>query len=417
MSLSTKTSGKTLPTCAFVTALAVFLTLNLGLAVCRPLTPLKAAELPNRASWECQRALRFQKDSLTTTPDVVLFGSSLMMIPTTCAEADFQGKIIDPVLEPYSNKLSQLLKSRGRAFQRCFNFAMPGAVISDHYLVSKALFKENQRPRLVVLGITLRDFMDCGVDSVAATPAYNYFHRYLSEAELDELVKTGQGGAWQNREYLVNKWLYIYGRRLELQKLIQTAASQTTTEALQALKLPLEAKKALSYEELCKPRENRLKNKKDNIDALMAAQEVKPGNFLILPNMQLPWQDNTREYKKRFAHKNEAVFKGQMAFLDKLLALNESMGIETLIVNMPVTPMNMKLMPKGSYERYSAALNTVAQTRQVKVLDLNGTFDMSCFRDTVHMNGKGGAALLNSIAAALSEDKKEQLSGKAPLPF
>ncbi len=417
MSLSTKNSGKTLPTCAFVTALAVFLTLNLGLALSRPLVPLKASELPNRASWECQRALRFQRDSATATPDVVLFGSSLMMIPTTCAEADFQGKIIDPVLEPYSNKLSQLLKSRGRAFQRCFNFAMPGAVISDHYLVSKALFKENQRPRLVVLGITLRDFMDCGVDSVAATPAYNYFHRYLSEAELDELVKTGQGGAWQNRDYLVNKWLYIYGRRLELQKLVQTAASRTTTDALQALKLPMAAKPALSYEELCKPRENSLKNQKDNIDALMAAQEVKPGNFLILPNMQLPWQDNTREYKKRFAHKNEAVFKGQMACLDKLLALNESLGIETLIVNMPVTPMNMKLMPRGSYERYNAALNTVAQTRQVKVLDLNGSFDMSCFRDTVHMNGKGGAALLNSIAAALSEDKREQLSGKAPLPF
>ena len=84
---------------------------------------------------------------------------------------------------------------------------------------------------------------------------------------------------------------------------------------------------------------------------------------------------------------------------------------------MPVTPMNMKLMPKGSYESYSAALNTVAQKRQVKVLDLNGTFDMSCFRDTVHMNGKGGAALLQAIAATLSEDKREQLSGKAPLPF
>ncbi|HNA74441.1 MAG TPA: SGNH/GDSL hydrolase family protein, partial [Candidatus Obscuribacter sp.] len=178
-----------------------------------------------------------------------------------------------------------------------------------------------------------------------------------------------------------------------------------------------EGNPALTFEELSKPRAAGVSGNKNNIDALMAAQEVKPGNFLILPNMQLPWQDNTREYKKRFAHKNEAVFKGQFAILDKLLALNESLGIETLIVNMPVTPMNMKLMPKGSYESYSAALNTVAQKRQVKVLDLNGTFDMSCFRDTVHMNGKGGAALLQAIAATLSEDKREQLSGKAPLPF
>ncbi|HNG19740.1 MAG TPA: hypothetical protein PLI59_11230 [Candidatus Obscuribacter sp.] len=417
MSLKTKNSGKTLPTCAFVTALAVFLTLNLGLAISRPLTPLKASALPAKASWECQRALRFQKDSADATPDVVLFGSSLMMIPTTCAEADFQGKIIDPVLEPYSNKLSQLLKAKGRLFQRCFNFALPGAVISDHYLVSKALFKENQRPRLVVLGITLRDFMDCGVDSVAATPAYNYFHRYLSEAELDAMVQAGQGGPWQNRDYLVNKWLYIYGRRLELQNLIETALNGSTTAALKSLKLPREGNPALTFEELSKPRAAGVSGNKNNIDALMAAQEVKPGNFLILPNMQLPWQDNTREYKKRFAHKNEAVFKGQFAILDKLLALNESLGIETLIVNMPVTPMNMKLMPKGSYESYSAALNTVAQKRQVKVLDLNGTFDMSCFRDTVHMNGKGGAALLQAIAATLSEDKREQLSGKAPLPF
>ena len=75
-----------------------------------------------------------------------------------------------------------------------------------------------------------------------------------------------------------------------------------------------------------------------------------------------------------------------------------------MLVNMPLTPANMKLMPKGSYDKYMAMLKRTANQNDVVLLELNdGTkFDIKCFRDTVHMNGTGGKKLMAQIASFIN---------------
>lgn len=404
-----KATVKSLATCSFPLALAIFLGINLVSGFARPLKPLSPEELPFKATWECQRAKRFLADSQRQAPQTVLFGSSLMMIPTTCAEADYKKTLIDPVVDPYSSRFASLLNSKESKTERAFNYALPGAMVSDHYFIERALFSQTRKPQRVVLGITLRDFIDCGVDTPTATPAYIHYRNYLSEEALDEVLQKNLN-FWQKRNYFVERYLYLWGRHNEIQKLATKPLQATYDKLVSQLGIDTKGVMGTKVPAADNHRTTggeETKKGGDKVDAIMAAQEVKPGNFVILPEMKLPWQDNTREYKKRFAHKNEAVFKSEQAFLDDLLAYNSSLGIETTIVNMPLTENNMKLMPKGSYDEYKAMLIAL-KTRGADVLDLNdSSFDLSCFRDTVHMNGRGGAKLLAAIASHINTNQDE----------
>lgn len=401
---------KSFATCSFPLALAIFLGINLVSGFIRPLKPLSPAELPFKATWECQRAKRFLADAQGQAPQTVLFGSSLMMIPTTCAEADYKKAMIDPVVDPYSSCLASLLIDQDSKKQRAFNYALPGAMVSDHYFIERALFSQTCKPERVVLGITLRDFIDCGVDTPTATPAYIHYRNYLSEEALDAVLQKNLN-LWQKRNYFAERYLYLWGRHNEIQKLATKPLQATYDELVSRLGINTKAENLLTAAKDSTTGGETPQKSGDKVDAIMAAQEVKPGNFVILPEMKLPWQDNTREYKRRFAHKNEAIFKAERAFLDDLLAYNSSLGIETTIVNMPLTESNMKLMPKGSYDEYKAMLATL-RNRGVNVLDLNdSSFDLSCFRDTVHMNGRGGAKLLAAIATHINTNQ-DKLAGQ-----
>lgn len=401
----------------FVAALILFVFLNIGLALSVPIEKLPAASLPEKNTWECHRALRFIDDSKKEgAPDIVLFGSSLMMIPSTCAEADYQKRVIDVVTDPYCTLLDHLIKiCNPQAISnsyKCYNFALPGAMISDHYMVSRALFNSQRKVKLAILGISLRDFIDNSVDCAAATPAYNYFQRYLPEQEVDDMVPISMPSFTQRGEFLANKIFYLFGKRLELMNLLNNETSILVQNSLDKVFPDLNngTDKGTTLSANA--------DKLTNVDDILSAQEVKAGSYLIPPNMQLPWNDNTKEYKRRFKTANQTSFKVQSTYLDKLIAHHNKLGTVTLLVDMPLTDANMRLMPEGSYTKYKAMLRKAAKKKNVILLELNDhtKFDLKCFRDTVHMNGLGGQRLMTYIAQCIATTRvnddtiKEQVS-------
>jgi hypothetical protein len=94
------------------------------------------------------------------------------------------------------------------------------------------------------------------------------------------------------------------------------------------------------------------------------------------------------------------MFQIQSTFLDKLLTVAGERKIKPILLNMPLTPENLALMPPGAYERYLDCLRTMANTHNVPLVDLNGDprFAHSDFYDTAHMNATGGRKLLDAIA-------------------
>ncbi len=392
VSISEPVKNQSAKVSAFVLALMVFALVNGGLVAAQPLAPIDAARMPARPSWESHRTRDFQ--NATEAPDVVLFGSSLMMIPTACCDADFLKVTIDPVVHPYSKYLQAKIAEKCGKQLQCFNFALPGGMISDHYMVVSSLFSQERKPKLVVFGLSLRDFIDSGVECAAATPAYHYFSRYKSDKEIESMLPLSMPSLFNRGEYLVDKYIYLYGKRLQMQVLTREALETKTALLLAGI-----PSKVLS--------DDTSTAASANPDAALAGGEVLKGMVALQPGAFYPWQDNSREYKKRFKSKNDALFKIQQEYMTKTLSQLQAQGVEVLLVNMPLTEANMKLMPPGSYEKYLNVLSLDAQKYGCSLLDLNDqktyqkTFSATNFKDPVHMNGSGGKVLIDQIAAKL----------------
>jgi len=389
----------------FAISLLLFGLINAALVVAHPL-PLMTAEdlerLPQKPSWESNRSRDFK--AAPQAPDVVLFGSSLLMIPTACRDADYLQITIDPVVHPYSRYLQAKLAEKSGAQLQCFNFALPGGMISDHYMAISSLFTRERKPKLVIFGLSLRDFIDSGVECPAATPAYHYFSRYKSERELETLLPLAMPDILNRSEYLANKYIYLFGKRLQMQLL--------TTKRLSLTASPLLARYAV------KKLVDDESKASANPDAALSGEGpdgVVKGMVVLQPNAFYPWQDNSREYRKRFAGKNEALFAIEKEYLNKILNQLRAQGVEVLLVNMPLTPANMQLMPAGTYDKYMKLLAQDAAKYGCGLLDLNDgkTFVTANFKDPVHMNGSGGKVLLDQIAEKLSSSPAAGVSSNS----
>lgn len=372
----------------FVLSAAIFALINLALVAAQPLEPLPVERIPTRPTWESHRTRDFMKG---TAPQVVLFGSSLMMIPTACRDADFLNVAIDPVVHPYSRYMQALIAEKSGAQLECFNFALPGGMISDHYMVTSALFNKAHKPRLAVFGISLRDFIDSGVECAAATPAYHYFSRYKSEAELEQLLPLSMPAATNRGEYLADKYIYLYGKRINMQVRVNDSLKEAGSAILAA------------YPEK-KLEEDGSAKANNNPDAALSGAEVTEGMVALLPQAFYPWQDNSREYKNRFKGRNQAMFEVQKKYFDMLLTRLQKDDVQILLVNMPLTQANMALMPEGFYREYLGVLAGAKAKYHCAVLDLNDqkSFALNNFKDPVHMNGSGGKVLIDRIVAAMS---------------
>ena len=116
-------------------------------------------------------------------------------------------------------------------------------------------------------------------------------------------------------------------------------------------------------------------------------------------------RDNSEEYRTRYNPFKLKTFIEQASYLEKFLSLNRELGTKVVLVNMPLTPDNMHLMPAGLYNSYLAKIRSLANKYQAEVLDFNsGTFfSRKEFCDTAHLNGLGGEKLAQLVCNRISQ--------------
>jgi hypothetical protein len=143
-------------------------------------------------------------------------------------------------------------------------------------------------------------FIDSGVECAAATPAYHYFSRYKTESEIDSLLPLSMPSIFNRGQYLADKYIYLLGKRLQIQVMAGDAISIGVL--LNCLVLSVEASRASdSVADSKNSASNSSSTKPDtNPDAALSGTEVTEGMVALQPNAFYPWQDNSREYKKRF---------------------------------------------------------------------------------------------------------------------
>jgi hypothetical protein len=308
------------------------------------------------------------------SPDVVLFGSSQMGSAMVASDAKHLYEVVDALTHRRASTFEDLLSERLYHPVRVFSLASPGAMCSDAYMASSALFKDGKKPKLVVIGISPRDFIDNTMPYPAATEPYKFYSQFVSPGDL---TKYAYDGAFA--------WLQFGVESLPCKKLgayIQANLSSTNEPS-------------------------GTKNKPNTaLAAIMGGGEAVPGKWLVPAVIPPMWSDNTKEYQARFRNPAPPVYRSELAFFDRFLHKMQDENIAVLVVGMPSLPMNRALLPTTFWHDFRDKIAAATNKYDARWLDLTDSdeFSKSDFLDTVHLNAYGGEKLFSRIARAISDE-------------
>lgn len=352
-------------------------------------------DLPERSFiwWAVKEYRELQK-----APDILLFGSSLMLAAVNEGDATHYKKLVDTAKHHSSIYLQYLLnKTYGRDVSN-YCFAIGGQMASDVYAIAANFVDNNRKPRLIVWGIAPRDLVDAAFPGAATSDTAHYMNKIAGKALIAEDRRTFNSVIDQ----FLQKVLYIYKIResiLSNLKQVGRAYEANITQWVSAIThkktedsiFPPGRQKMLR--ELMNPRDGNM-------------GDIEIGEWLIGPNgaPSITLKDNTHEYLARYNPFKLKTFASQRAYLEKFLQQQKELGVKVLLVNMPLTVVNMSLLPPETYETYIYTVKLLAQKYGAEVLDLNGDarFPQSYFFDTAHLNGLGAERFIE----VLSTDKR-----------
>jgi len=327
------------------------------------------------------------------TPDVVFLGSSLMLVPLDGVDADYTNKTIDGAAHHQSLFFEDQFKKYADKNVSSFNFALPGEMPSDAYLITRFLLEGKHAPKVLVYGVGPRDFMDNLLPSPSATDPFQYLSRFGDWSDHASLIVPD----WQERlNFELTRFVYTYGQRSQL----ALDANRLTTALLDQI-CPKPPSKMTALE---------LYAMRRTIMPDYRPFEVAPNTCLFRPTTDAnrpKFLDNIDEYKKRYKTLKTETFNGQMSFLQDILNIARKRDIHVMLYAMPITDINRGLLSDKSWELYRSRLRSIASTSGASFFDMqeSGAFKFGDFQDTVHLHSGGGAKLLDLMAKTMSQDK------------
>jgi hypothetical protein len=311
---------------------------------------------------------------------VVLFGSSLVASATFSADAQHLQQVRDCVLNRDGAAFaSDLSKSLGRPV-RVFNSALGGAMISDAYMYSQAMFQSGMKPKVVIVGIAPRDFIDNGLPGASATEPFRFCSKFVDLGNLKDHATSD----------FFAKMGWVIDKELPLSRLKRNLLGEPSNESV--------------VEEKAKA-DSSVGNKV--LQAISAIEgEQKPGVWLIPANMPPIFQDNMKEYINRYKNPNPPIYKDQIAFFEAFLANMRDNDIKVVVVQMPLLAPNRSLLPDTFWKSYDQKIATLCKEYDAHFENWADSdyFVVDDFLDTVHMNASGGLKFYSRLSSVLNED-------------
>src|SRR5262249_27939019 len=133
-------------------------------------------------SWWIARAALLKRPA-----DLVLMGDSQINAAVFQADAYARLKPVDCAADRESISLEQLLKANTGKSYEVLNLSLGGAVASDQYLMAKTLFAR-ALPKVVVIGVSPRCFVDNSLTSASATDPFQFFAPHVEMGSLSHLA-------------------------------------------------------------------------------------------------------------------------------------------------------------------------------------------------------------------------------------
>lgn len=349
--------------------------------------------------------------------DIALMGSSMMSSAVYSSEANYLQKNVDCVTDKKSEMLSDMLEERLSVDKKAYVFAMGGAMASDHYLVSNTLFNEKHKPKLVVVGVNPRDFIDNTMPSVSSTEPFYFLAPY---ANLGALSDSAFIDPIERLEWIINDHLPI----MAVGRVIKDTIPKISRQASDKLSVALTGKSNLKdpvadqgEEEKVASAGKETKTTEDVLNAIYGKQsEVKPGVWVIPPRPFYHFVNNMHEYQRRYKNPYPSIYGPQKRFFNAFLKDLKDKDIEVLVLGMPSLWPNRALLPDKFWNDFRQSISTSCEKNGATWVDLTADkrFNNRDYLDTVHLNRRGGDKLLEIIADQIKtrENLASSLTGK-----
>ncbi len=307
--------------------------------------------------------------SSSQDPDIVLLGSSLMLVPTVRCDDQFENKkarydrwYLRNVVHNYTDAkfFQHLVNDELKEPVKVADLAVSAGMQSDHYFVLQHYLNTGKKPKLIVLGVAPRDFLDNNRSNPTETPVF----RVVSDASnLTDVAAASS--PLKVADFAVQCAVHCYKARESYQR----AASRLAEIAL-----------------------GRPDTQEKNAPKYIQKKNVFEEDLAVYSSMYLPLNMNG--------------FKSQTKFLDKFLQLAQTKNIPVLLVDMPITEDNRKILPTKFLEIYKSDLAYIATKYGARLIhpEEQCEFTRSDFDDSVHLNAVGGAKLFTAIATVIRDD-------------
>lgn len=375
-------------TSMFACAVALFLAINAAVLRFGPLK-CNAQEFPYHG-WTWWTVQDLTHGNLTSN-NVVLLGSSLMVAAIAQCDATVKEKRLDLSTYRGAYYLDQQLKKKLGGRYSTINLSAPGQMPSDAYLTIKAALDYGSKPQLVIYGVAPRDFLDGTLVSPSDTEAFKYLSRSvdLQGADLD-FFRSPVG----KLDWILQRTVGLYRCALDCRILLEKAIS--------AAVLPVVAQEAnaASY------------TLRQDLAQQGTALNIEPGAMMAEVSRPGQGPQNVQQdivmYQQRYGNADPLSYKTQFRFLKRVAYLCYARQIPLVLVNMPVTILNKRLIKPGLYDRYTSDLATFARENGAQFIDMGSAdnFADADFRDTVHLNGFGGKKFVDGLVQAAQSNKR-----------
>jgi hypothetical protein len=381
---------------AFIVALSIWFAINLALLpnlnIDRPqLTSASISqsgfERVQKAPWAWWIARSFFRSQ---PADIVLLGDSQMNSAMFQADAFLTGKVRDCVIDHRPVAFTAALKRNGVKLS-ALNLATPGSFASDQFVLAKALF-EHAPPKVVVLGVSPRFFLDGTLPSVSSTETFKFFAPYVDLTTVSKYTFTSP------LEQL-DWWLKQHVPLIRLHDAAHSVGSQFFSS--------FGAKQEFNSKQ-----EQNLKNTADKDtdakDVLRAISnstgDFEPGENVVPPIFMNYFVDNTKEYARRYKDMSMQQFESQQAFLVAYINYLHSIHSEVVIVGMPLYETNRAMLSPAFWSSFRKRIGETCHNNGAYWYDLSGEkcFTKPMFLDAVHLNFNGGTCFCNVLAAYIA---------------
>ncbi len=379
---------------AVVTALCLCIAVEGWLTFAHPLARLPVATMERGELFNSMRNIEKEASSRPGQPYMVLLGSSLVVAPVVQSESQFRKRAIKRFFERRATACEEQLKKfisepAGQQKVQVFNAAVGGGMASDDYFVARTLLESSNKPVALVCGVAPRDFQDNLVPGIYSTSAFQILSNLSdlkdvfndSSLTLDKKFDISMGrvsSLWRNRTELKS----YFG--LVAKKLIEKACPFIVFEKYGGSTMTLALQKDGIFPE-----------------------EVK-GTPLAYPGYAIDHYapaKTSEQYMRSYNPVSKSMVNEQFSYFEKTLELAQEHGVDVLVVNMPLSTSNKKLLAPGFYEAYRQRLKDICARHEVHVTDFNNSnWDADGnFIDTVHLSAEKSNAFIHALMQAVSD--------------